>query len=122
MQRIAGFGGYATLLAIVTLSATKPLGAQQPKDRVIPEWAVKGTFPTDTGRTRVRRDYLGGESAAQPDATWRIVKADSLGHLNFNNVFTEMQRENAAAYGFVYVTSPADRTINISVETDDDGV
>ena len=116
-----------SVLSALTFAANANAQSTQP-DRPIKEWLVAGTFPVDTGADRVTHPYLGDEAGAaaaegQPVAgtTWLRVSADSVGRVNLLRVFTT-QKENAAAYAFVYITSPADRTINLGLETDDDGM
>ncbi|HEX6559009.1 MAG TPA: glycoside hydrolase family 38 C-terminal domain-containing protein, partial [Longimicrobiales bacterium] len=128
MQRRTCFRAFAVMLSVMATASFNTLNAQQ-RNRPITEWLIAGTFAVDTGATRVRRDYLGGEAAAvaqegQPAAgvQWRRVGADSLGRVNLNNVLTAAPHDNAAAYAFVYLTAPADRTVQLAVETDDDGV
>ncbi|NJD09885.1 MAG: alpha-mannosidase [Gemmatimonadetes bacterium] len=96
-------------------------------DRPSPGWLVLGTFPVDTGVARLDRDYLGGEAAAAPvtgasaaGKTWREAKADQLGRVDFNTALPDPPHAHAVAYAFTYLTSPADRTIVLAVESDDD--
>ena len=56
------------------------------QDLPITRWLVRGPIPTDTGATRLTRDYLGGETTVLPDSGDVIaggvfvpVDADSLG-------------------------------------------
>ncbi len=111
------------LISALVLCSSLP--AQQPRRvRAISEWLVAGTFPVDTGNSRVVRDYLGGETSALAveSKRWQRVSADSLGRVDLNRVFADLQREQAAAYAFVYITAPADRTVSLALETDDDGM
>ncbi len=49
---------------------------------------------------------------------WREVHADSLGRVDLYSVLPEASLDNRAAYAFVYVKSPATRTVRLVVESD----
>ncbi|MEJ2679376.1 MAG: hypothetical protein P8174_09930, partial [Gemmatimonadota bacterium] len=90
--------------------------------------ACAGTIPADTGEARLTRAYVPHEGGLAPSAgdsaaghVWRTVQADSLGRIDFNQVFTEPPHDRAVAYALTYLNSPSDRTIRLAVETDDDG-
>jgi len=98
-------------------------------DRPVPAWLVLGTFPVDSGARRLDHDYLGGEPAAAPAAgettmsrSWRVVNADARGRVDFNQALPDPPHAQAAAYAITYISSPADRTVVMAVESDDDAV
>ncbi|HVO35121.1 MAG TPA: glycoside hydrolase family 38 C-terminal domain-containing protein [Gemmatimonadales bacterium] len=96
------------------------------QDLSITRWLLRGPIHTDTGATRVTRDYLGGETTVLPDSGdvvagggWVPVDADSLGGIDLLRVFHD-STDNAAAYAHAYVYAPADRTILLVMDSDDD--
>ncbi len=118
--------------ALLALAAALPLRAQDSGSAAaghpLGPWLVAGTFPVDTGPARLTRAYLpeptlaprAGEAAGR--WRWRVAEADDLGRIDFNRVFADGRpTEQAAAYAMTYVTSPAERTVSLAVETDDDG-
>jgi hypothetical protein len=118
----------AALAAALLLPCPARAQQQSAADLPLREWLVAGTFPTDTGATRLSRAYLPGEGSLAPAAgdaagsggAWRLARADSLGRIDLNPLFPDRQRENAAAYALTYIWSPADRTVMLGVESDDD--
>ncbi len=120
------------LLSFLLFTAATPTAAQSTQapspDRPVRPWLVLGTFPSDSGDARVTRAYVPDESGLAPSAgsataghDWRLVEADSLGRIDFNQVFAGGSNDRAVAYAVTYVRSPEDRTVQWAVETDDDG-
>ena len=96
------------------------------QDLPITRWLVRGPIPTDTGASRLTRDYLGGETTVLPDSGDVIaggafvpVDADSLGGVDLLKVFAG-GTDHAAAYAHAYVYAPEDRTVLLVMDSDDD--
>ena len=100
--------------------------AAEAQDLPITRWLIRGPIHTDTGATRVTRDYLGGETTVLPDSgdivaggAFVPVAADSLGGIDLLQVFHD-STDNAAAYAHAYVYAPEDRTVLLVMDSDDD--
>jgi len=122
---------WAAALGLGVTPASAQQGTSSPaRDRAVPAWLVLGTFPVDSGDLRLDRDYLGGEPAAAPSPgevgprgkSWATVAADGRGRVDFNAALPDPPHAQAAAYAITYITSPADRTIVMAVESDDDAI
>ncbi|MEJ2216221.1 MAG: glycoside hydrolase family 38 C-terminal domain-containing protein [Gemmatimonadota bacterium] len=117
------------LLTAASVRGQTTMAGQAPSpDRPIRQWLVLGTFPADTGADRVTRPYVPDEARLAPSEgdsvaghVWHVARADSLGRLDFNEVFTQGPHDRAVAYAVAYLLSPEDRTIRLAIETDDDG-
>ncbi len=91
----------------------------------VDEWLVCGPFPHDWDEGRLAHDPLQGESAAMPDADrfaggekWRRVKSgDVLDFLSADCGFAT--KEHAIAYAHVYVKAESERSLVLSVGSDD---
>lgn len=126
--RLLALAAAAALLVPFPARAQQSGAAAARPDVPIRDWLVAGVFPTDSGATRVTRAYLpdearlapaAGEPAGSPGA-WRAVRADTLGRLDFNQLFPDKPMANAGAYALTYLWSPAERTVSLAVESDDD--
>ena len=53
---------------------------------------------------------------------WREEQADSLGRVDLYSVLPEASLDNKAAYSYTSIVSPANRTVRLVVESDDDVV
>ncbi len=100
--------------------------AARAQDLPVARWLVRGPIPTDTGRARVSKDYLGAEATVLPDSgdvvaggAFLPVGADSLGGIDFLTVFAHAT-EHAAAYAHAYLYAPEDRTVLLVMDSDDD--
>ena len=96
------------------------------QDLPITRWLVRGPIHTDTGVTRLTRDYLGGVTTVLPDSgdvvaggAFLPVAADSLGGIDLLTVFHD-STDQAAAYAHAYVYAPEDRTVLLVMDSDDD--
>ena len=96
------------------------------QDLPIRRWLVRGPIRTDSGATRLTRDYLGSETTVLPDSgdvigggPFMPVDADSLGGIDLQRVFAG-STDYAAAYTHAYVWAPEDRTVLLVMDSDDD--
>jgi alpha-mannosidase len=119
----------ALLALLPSFLAAQQATSSPAGDRPVPAWLVLGTFPVDSGARRLDHDYLGGEPAAAPAAgettksrSWRVVNAGARGRVDFNQALPDPPHAQAAAYAITYISSPADRTVVMAVESDDDAV
>jgi alpha-mannosidase len=109
--------------ACAALLASAGLHAQ---DLPVRHWLVRGPIRVAAGPDRVTRDYLGGETVALPDSgdvvaggAFVPVGADSLGGIDLARLFAG-STDATAAYAAAYVHSPADRTVLLVMDSDDD--
>lgn len=107
------------LAAVLLQVASPPSRSPSP----IRSWLITEPVPTDTGRPRVARDYLGGERTAFPDsaAAWRPIAAGDDGLVDLN-ALVHRATDHAAAYAFAYVRSPREETRTLILASDDDVV
>ena len=101
-------------------------GALRAQDLVIRTWLVRGPIPVDTGVTGLLRDYAAGETGLLPDSGDVVAgggflpaNADSLGRVNLVALFGS-GTDHAVAYLHAYVFVPADRTLLLVMDSDDD--
>jgi hypothetical protein len=101
-------------------------GAVRAQDLVIRTWLVRGPIPVDTGAMRLLRDYAGGETGLLPDSgdvasggAFLPAAADSLGRVNLVALL-RTGTDHAVAYLHAYVFVPADRTLLLVMDSDDD--
>src|SRR5213075_2892302 len=121
------FVGAQAIQAQQSRSGASPRGT-----RPVPSWLIAGAFPvgSDSGAARLTRNYLAGDEGALVPAAgdpagnraWRSVTTDSLGRVDLNTALPDQVRDNAAAYAMAYIFSPADRSVRIVAESDDDDV
>jgi alpha-mannosidase len=103
-------------------SSTAP-PPQQPAP--IQSWLITRPYPTDTGASRVARDYLGGEGAALPDsdADWRPLTAPAGGVVDLNQALGGRGgNDHVAVYALSYLYSVSDQTRTLLLASDDDVV
>ena len=115
-----------TRAARIACAGTLLAATARAQDLPITRWLVRGPIPTDTGATRLTRDYLGRETILLPDSgdvvaggAFLPVDADSLGAIDLLRVFAG-STDNAAAYAHAYVYAPEDRTVLLVMDSDDD--
>lgn len=107
------------LLFAVVLSVPAAAGAQ---DRPITDWLVRSPLPAERGSEGVTRDYLGNAPSVLPtvgDPDWRPARADSSGVLDFNTLGTG-STDWHAAWAHVYLFTPAERSVLLVLDSDDD--
>ncbi|HEX8726469.1 MAG TPA: glycoside hydrolase family 38 C-terminal domain-containing protein [Gemmatimonadaceae bacterium] len=130
---IRAFRRQAASIALAAFGAAPALFAQQPSvdgricDRPIVDWLLIGPFPVDTGALRLDRQDVGDPAQLNARAgdraggqVWQPVAMDELGQFDFFKAFPATTLDNTAAYAETYLASPADRTVRIGVESDDD--
>jgi len=84
-------------------------------------WLLTPPVSTDTGATRLTRDYLGGETTAFPDSsgTWRPVTIPASGIDDLGKEFGGA-KERTVVYAFTYVYAPKDESRTLVLASDDD--
>ncbi|HEX4561430.1 MAG TPA: glycoside hydrolase family 38 C-terminal domain-containing protein, partial [Gemmatimonadales bacterium] len=108
------------------LSAALLLLVQQPHATpqipiAIRPWLLTTPVSTDTGRARLTRDYLGGETTAFPDSSdkWRPVTIPASGIDDLGKEFGGA-KERTVVYAFSYVYAPKDESRTLVLASDDD--
>ena len=84
-------------------------------------WLLTTPVSTDTGATRLTRDYLGGESTAFPDSSagWRPVTIPASGIEDLGKEFGGA-KDRTVVYAFSYVYAPRDESRTLVLASDDD--
>jgi len=84
-------------------------------------WLLTTPVSTDTGATRLTRDYLGGETAVFPDSsdTWRPVTIPATGIDDLGKEFGGA-KDRTVVYAFSYVYAPKDESRTLVLASDDD--
>jgi len=114
-------------LSLVVLFALGIAPAARAQDLVVRHWLVRGPFKADTSPAGVSADYLGGEASVLPDSGESVaggsfipVTADSDGTVDLNAVYAGRSTNWQAAYAHAYVHAPAERTVLLTLASDDD--
>jgi alpha-mannosidase len=108
------------------LAVGVPLGAQQPHDLPIRRWAVLAAFPADTAAAALDSVEVPNEARLAPGGPpvhgvpWRIAAADSLGRVDVLALLGRRSLDREVAYAVVTLSSIAERTVDLAVESDDD--
>ncbi|HWZ27483.1 MAG TPA: glycoside hydrolase family 38 C-terminal domain-containing protein [Gemmatimonadales bacterium] len=99
---------------------------QQPQSNpslpvAIRPWLLTTPVSTDTGATRLTRDYLGGEATAFPDSSekWRPVTIPASGIDDLGKEFGGA-KDRTVVYAFTYVYAPKDESRTLVLASDDD--
>jgi alpha-mannosidase len=102
------------------------LVAQEPRDLPITHWAVLGAFPADTAAAALDSAQVPGEARLAPGATpvrgvaWRAARADTAGRVDLLALLGRRALDRQVAYAVAWLTAPAERTVDLAVESDDD--
>ncbi|MCI0512737.1 glycosyl hydrolase-related protein [candidate division KSB1 bacterium] len=96
-----------------------------PKQGLVSEYLILGTFPVDLERERpLVLDYLQGEATVIPVAggqmqgkTWSKIQTSPEGILNFKT--NPNFGDNCVGYAHVYLKMPASQIVNFQVGSDD---
>ena len=108
------------------LHAALLLLVQQPQSTpalpiAIRPWLLTTPVSTDTGATRLTRDYLGGETTAFPDSSagWRPVTIPASGIDDLGKEFGGA-KDRTVVYAFSYLYAPDDESRTLLLASDDD--
>ena len=108
------------LNAALLLSLQQPHRTPQVPIAIRP-WLLTPPVATDTGATRLTRDYLGGETTAFPDSSdqWRPVIIPASGIDDLGREFGGA-KDRTVVYAFSYVYAPRDESRTLVLASDDD--
>ncbi|MEK7667619.1 MAG: glycoside hydrolase family 38 C-terminal domain-containing protein [Gemmatimonadota bacterium] len=111
---------------VVAAAVLASAGALRAQDLAVRTWLVRGPIHADTGLAGLLRDYAAKESRLLPDSgdvaaggAFLPAAADSLGRVNLVSLL-RAGTDWAVAYAHVYVYAPAERTLLLVMDSDDD--
>ena len=119
--RLAGVGAI-----LATHAASAQVSREPFRDTPIRHWSVLASFPADTASAALDSAWVPNEGALLPRAaqvrgvSWRDAAADTNGRVDLLSLLRRRSLDRQVAYAVAWVRSPAERTVDLAVESDDD--
>jgi alpha-mannosidase len=111
---------------LLLLLCIAPALRAQSNDLPIRRWSVLASIPADTAAAALDHEWVPHEATLDPGAAplagmrWRAATADSAGRVDLLALTGQPALDRRVAYAVTYLVTPADRTVDLAVESDDD--